>query len=136
MIRYRIFKSKGFQGARTAAFATNSKLLAEVYFNHQCLVRTLFTLKVTTSDPPQSSTNSSAKTNLHSSPRFVPFAVDEPDNFGTFVSSPLRLGFFLLVTQLGQKCVHKSLDGVRVAPCNKVAVYARVYKHFPYWIKD
>jgi hypothetical protein len=34
--RYRIFKSKGFRGARTAAFATNSKLLAEVYFNHRC----------------------------------------------------------------------------------------------------
>jgi hypothetical protein len=34
--RYRIFKSKGFRGARRAAFATSSKLLAEVYFNHRC----------------------------------------------------------------------------------------------------
>jgi hypothetical protein len=34
--RYRIFKSKGFRGARMAAFVTNSKLLAKVYFDHRC----------------------------------------------------------------------------------------------------
>ena len=42
------------------------------------------------SDPQQPSSGGSAGTNLRSSPGFVPFAFDEPDNFGTFVSSPLN----------------------------------------------
>jgi hypothetical protein len=50
--------------------------------------RTPFHFEVTTSDPQQASSGGSAGTNLRSSPGFVPFAFEEPDNFGTFVPSP------------------------------------------------